>query len=117
LLQAIAFVLFVMLARNTSGTKYLAIGPFALAELWYPGLLGIGVGIRTLPLVAQPALDWLIAPVLLLALVAALSVALVAPRQAWSAMGLSARLPEARRPGGARPRRPGRPGSRSRPAV
>lgn len=110
LLQAIAFVLFVMVARNSPGPKYLAIGPIALAQLWYPALLGIPVR----PALLSGGLDWLVAPSLLVGLICIVVVLLAAPRVLSRAIESRARPTAARTPAGARPRRQGRRGSPSR---
>ena len=80
LLQAIAFVVFVMVARGTPAPKELALGPIVLATLWYPGLLNLGL--RSLIAVHGPVQDWVPGAALVAVLAVALYAVLMVPRWA-----------------------------------
>lgn len=78
LLQAIAFVLFILLARGTPAPKELALGPIALASFWYPALLSLA-GMSA----GGGALEWVSGAAALVVLAGFVYVVLMVPR--WAA--------------------------------
>jgi hypothetical protein len=79
LLQAIAFVLFIMLARGTPVPKELALGPFMFASVSYPGFFRLALGELTS---LRAPVAWVSAVALIAALVVALYAVLMVPRWA-----------------------------------
>ena len=80
LLQAIAYVLFIMLAHGTPVPKFVALGPIALTAFSYPCLLTLG-GSASL-LAGGAGLEWVSGTAVLVVLLGALYLVLMVPRWA-----------------------------------
>lgn len=76
LLQAIAFVTFILLAQRSAGSTYVDFANVRFAAYLRP----VFFGLRSLTAEQFIRLDWLPSAVILLTLVAALALVLVAPR-------------------------------------
>jgi len=76
LLQAIAFVTFILLAQRSAGSTYVDVG-----NVRFAGYVPIfRFGLRSLTAEQLPRLDWLPSAVILLTLIAGLVLVLAAPR-------------------------------------
>jgi hypothetical protein len=76
LLQAIAFVTFILLAQRSAGSSYIAVGNVRFAAYLRPSFLFYG----SAGLIQNLNLDWLPSAVILLTLLAGLALVLATPR-------------------------------------